>query len=132
MSFLKTLSPTETPSKKPGDVTLRQDLNRSSRDRSSNDYQMDTSLRNSQTVVVRESRTGSQLKPGDPDFKEDLSLSRSFQQYEVMDATIRTSRSSLLAIVERAESEGNAEGEEKEEKEGVNSPGEVGDDDTDG
>lgn len=59
---------------------------------------------------------GSALKPHDPDFKQDLSLSQSLHQYEVMDAMLR---SSLLAVIEKSgtEESGEDEAEEEEEKE---------------
>lgn len=65
--------------------------------------------------------TPSQLKAEDPDFKEDLSLSQSFQQYEVMGSVLRNSQSSLLAVMEKSETgqseEREAEKEVEEEEE---------------
>jgi hypothetical protein len=58
------------------------------------------------------------LEPTDPDFKQDLSLSQSLHKYEVMESVIRTSQSSLLAVIEREEDgEEKTEVEEETEKE---------------
>lgn len=65
------------------------------------------------------------LKPQDSDFKRDLSLSQSFQRYEVMNAVLRNSQSSLLAVIEKSDTGESGEGEADEEEREAGCDGEV-------
>lgn len=93
----------------PGAPDFQQD------NRRSNDYQLlNINNHSLQTAATAEGRRS--MESRDQDFKQDLSLSQSFQRYEVMDAVLRNSQSSLLTAPVTSEGSMEPEGEKKKEE----------------